>query len=125
MTYGLENYFYQTPEPGQTTRQISVENAVSDGFPGNLTETITLLPAGQLPSVLIKDGEQITEEWEIPESAEAPVKEGEELGTVRYSLDGTLLLECPAVADRDVGERTFQACVRWLRDQFFLGSQKH
>ena len=45
----------------------------------------------------------------IPESAEAPVKEGEELGTVRYSLDGTLLLECPVVADRDVaGERTFR-----------------
>lgn len=120
MTYGLENYFYQTPDPEQTTRQIRVENAVSDGFPGDFDETLTLLPVGQMPSVLMKEGEEITEEWEIPESVEAPVKEGEELGTVRYSLDGTLLMECPAAAARDVEERTFLVCIRWVRDLFFL-----
>ena len=102
MTYGLENYFYKTDDAGRKTRQISVENAAADGFPGDLTETVTLLPDGQPPSVLRKEGEEITEEWEIPESVEAPIEKGEELGTVRYSLDGTLLLECRATADRDV-----------------------
>ena len=67
MTYGLENYFYRdSGDPKQTTRQISVKNAVSDGYPGDTAKTLTLLPAGQLPSVLMKEGEEITEEWEIP-----------------------------------------------------------
>lgn len=121
MTYGLENYFYRTPDTKQTTRQISVKNAVSDGYPGDTAKTLTLLPAGQLPSVLMKEGEEITEEWEIPESVEAPVKEGETLGSVRYRLDGILLMECPAAAECAVEERTFLVCVRWLKDRFFLG----
>ena len=77
MTYGLENYFYKTDDAGRKTRQISVENAAADGFPGDLTETVTLLPDGQPPSVLQKEGEEITEEWEIPESVEAPIEKGE------------------------------------------------
>ena len=52
---------------------------------------------------------------------EAPVKEGEELGTVRYTLDGTLLLECPVIAGQEVEERTFSVCADWLKDSFFLG----
>ena len=120
MTYGLENYFYKTDDAGRKTRQISVENAAADGFPGDLTETVTLLPDGQPPSVLRKEGEEITEEWEIPESVEAPIEKGEELGTVRYSLDGTLLLECRATADRDVKERTFSVCAEWIKDRFFF-----
>ena len=51
-------YSYQTRNRGRRHGRFLCRNAVSDGFPGNLTETITLLPAGQLPSVLIKDGEQ-------------------------------------------------------------------
>lgn len=120
MTYGLENYFYKTDDAGRKTRQISVENAAADGFPGDLTETVTLLPDGQPPSVLRKEGEEITEEWEIPESVEAPIEKGEELGTVRYSLDGTLLLECRTTADRDVKERTFSVCAEWIKDRFFF-----
>ena len=120
MTYGLENYFYKTDDAGRKTRQLSVENAAADGFPGDLTETVTLLPDGQPPSVLRKEGEEITEEWEIPESVEAPIEKGEELGTVRYSLDGTLLLECRATADRDVKERTFSVCAELIKDRFFF-----
>ena len=120
MTYGLDNYFYKTDDAGRKTRQISVENAAADGFPGDLTETVTLLPDGQPPSVLRKEGEEITEEWEIPESVEAPIEKGEELGTVRYSLDGTLLLECRATADRDVKERTFSVCAECIKDRFFF-----
>ena len=120
MTYGLENYFYETDDTEQKPRKISVENAAADGFPGNLTEAIILLPTSLPPSVLRKEGEEIKEEWEIPESVEAPVEKGEELGTVRYSLNGTLLLECPVTADRNVKERTFSVCVKWLRDRFFF-----
>ena len=69
----------------------------------------------------MRKGEEIMEEWNVPESVEAPVKEGEELGTVRYTLDGTLLLECPVIAGQEVEERTFSVCADWLKDRFFLG----
>ncbi len=121
MTYGLENYFYQTAGAESRERQILVENAVSVDFPAERSESISLLPAARPPSALVRKGEEIMEEWNVPESVEAPVKEGEELGTVRYTLDGTLLLECPVIAGQEVEERTFSVCADWLKDRFFLG----
>lgn len=120
MNYGLENYFYREWDEKPMSRQVTVENAVTEDFPEKCLETLSLVPSENPPVVLVKEEEQIREEWDVPKKVEAPVKEGQQLGTLRYSLNGTLLLECPVTAEREVKERTFSVCVSWLKDQFFL-----
>lgn len=122
MTYGLENYFYQTAETDHEDGRILVKNGVFGDFPDDQEHSIALQSVGEPPAALIKEGEQIEEEWDVPEAVEAPVKEGEEVGTVCYSLDGTILLKCPVTAGQSVEKRTFAVCAGWLKDRFFLGN---
>lgn len=121
MTYGLENYFYQDVAEETESPQITVRNAVSDSFPEKKEVTINLVPAREPPSVLLREGEQIKVKWDVPKSVLAPVEKGDKLGTLRYSLNGTVLFECPAAAQREVKERTFSLCMSWLSDRFLFG----
>lgn len=121
MNYGLDNYFYQDADEETEERRIPVENAFSGGFPNTSGETVSLRSLEEPPPALVKKGEEIVTEWEIPSSVEAPVREGQEIGTVRYSLNGQVLLECPVIAEKDVRQRTLSVCASWIKDRFFLG----
>lgn len=123
MEYALENYHYR--EIGAEPEQISlkVENGASDGFPSAAPARLEMAAETAPFRVLMKNGEDVTVEYDVPESVAAPVEEGETLGKIVYSLDGETIREYPVTAAENVRERNFSICFSYTRSRFFLNGQ--
>ena len=66
---------------------------------------------------------KITTVVDIPESLEAPIKKGQEIGKMMAVIDGKAVASVPIVATSDVEEsgfmsRTWQRVVRWAKNLF-------
>ena len=123
MEYALENYHYR--EIGAEPEQISlkVENGASDGFPSAAPARLEMAAEFAPFWVLLKNGEDVTVEYDVPESVAAPVEEGETLGKIVYRLEGETIREYPVTAAESVRERDFSICFSYTRSRFFLNGQ--
>ncbi len=123
MEYALENYHYR--EIGAEPEQISlkVENGASDGFPSAAPARLEMAAESAPFRVLLKSGEDVTVEYDVPESVAAPVEEGETLGKIVYRLEGETIREYPVTAAESVRERDFSICFSYTRSRFFLNGQ--
>lgn len=123
MEYALENYYYR--EIGAEPEQISlkVENGASDGFPSAAPARLEMAAESAPFRVLLKSGEDVTVEYDVPESVAAPVEEGETLGKIVYRLEGETIREYPVTASESVRERDFSICFSYTRSRFFLNGQ--
>lgn len=123
MEYALENYHYR--EIGAEPEQISlkVENGASDGFPSAAPARLEMAAESAPFRVLLKSGEDVTVEYDVPESVAAPVEEGETLGKIVYRLEGETIREYPVTAAESVRERDFSICFSYTRRRFFLNGQ--
>ena len=123
MEYALENYHYR--EIGAEPEQISlkVENGASDGFPSAAPARLETAAETAPFRVLLKNGEDVTVEYDVPESVAAPVEEGETLGKIVYRLEGKTIREYPVTAAESVRERDFSICFSYTRSRFFLNGQ--
>lgn len=122
MDYALENYQYREFGMEEETVSVVVENGTAGGFPGAGGVQIEASAETELFRVLLKSGEEIDVEYDVPESVEAPVEKGQTLGTVVYSLNGGTLREYPLAADASVRKRDFSVCLSYIRDCFFLAA---
>ena len=122
MDYALENYQYREFGTEEETVSVVVENGTAGGFPGADGVQIGASAETEPFRVLLKSGEEIDVEYDVPESVEAPVEKGQTLGTVIYSLNGGTLREYPLTADASVRKRDFSVCLSYIRDCFFLAS---
>lgn len=122
MDYALENYQYREFGMEEETVSVVVENGTAGGFPGADGVQIGASAETEPFRVLLKSGEEIDVEYDVPESVEAPVEKGQTLGTVIYSLNGGTLREYPLTADASVRKRDFSVCLSYIRDCFFLAS---
>ena len=123
MEYALENFHYR--EIGAELDQISlnVENGASDGFPSAAPVRLETAAETAPFRVLLKNGEDVAVEYDVPERVAAPVEEGEALGKIVYSLNGETLREYPVTAAESVRERDFSICFSYTRSCFFLNRQ--
>ena len=122
MDYALENYQYREFGTEEETVSVVVENGTAGGLPGADGVQIGASAETEPFRVLLKSGEEIDVEYDVPESVEAPVEKGQTLGTVVYSLNGGTLREYPLTADASVRKRDFSVCLSYIRDCFFLAS---
>ena len=122
MDYALENYQYREFGMEEETVSVVVENGAAGGFPGADGVQIGASAETEPFRVLLKSGEEIDVEYDVPESVEAPVEKGQTLGTVIYSLNGGTLREYPLTADASVRKRDFSVCLSYIRDCFFLAA---
>ena len=122
MDYALENYQYREFGMEEETVSVVVENGTAGGFPGAGGVQIGASAETEPFRVLLKSGEEIDVEYDVPESVEAPVEKGQTLGTVIYSLNSGTLREYPLTADASVRKRDFSVCLSYIRDCFFLAS---
>ena len=96
MNYGFSNYSYKSfGNKGETVKQLAVTKGLS--------ETINAVYETS-PSFLIKKGEEsgITYEINLNESVQAPISQGQILGTIKYTLNGTELASINLVAETSV-----------------------
>ena len=122
MDYALENYQYREFGTEEETVSVVVENGTAGGFPGADGVQIGASAETEPFRVLLKSGEEIDVEYDVPESVEAPVEKGQTLGTVVYSINGGTFREYPLTADASVRKRDFSVCLSYIRDCFFLAS---
>ena len=96
LDYGFSNYSYKSfGNQGETVKQIAVTKGLS--------KTVNAVYETS-PSFLIKKGEEsgITYEINLNESVQAPVSQGQTLGTIKYSLNGIELGSVNIVAETSV-----------------------
>ena len=120
MQYGLDNYLLRQVDAEDMTFSVRVENGFTDGFPDPEPAELTVSAEAEPFQVLLKNGEDVRRECTVPEIISAPVKEGDVLGTVTFSIDGIILQEYPVKADETVGVRDAASCIRYVRDLFLM-----
>jgi len=96
LDYGFNNYSYKSfGNQGDIIKSIPVTKGISQEV-NSIFETS--------PSFLIKKGEEsgITYELNLTDSIQAPVTQGQQLGTIKYYLNGTELATVSLVAEASV-----------------------
>lgn len=69
--------------------------------------------------ILLKEDEKVTCHLRLEESLAAPVKKGQKIGTVTFSLGELVLDNYNVTADRNIGKITYLWCVNKVFDDFF------
>ena len=96
LDYGFNNYSYKSfGTQGEVVKSIVVTKGISQEI-NAIYETS--------PSVLIKKGEEsgITYELNLNDSIQAPITQGQQLGTIKYYLNGSELETVSLVAESSV-----------------------
>lgn len=96
LDYGFSNYSYKSfGTQGEIVKSVTVTKGVS-------TQVNAVYETS--PSFLIKRGEEsgITYELNLNDSIQAPVTQGQQLGSIKYSLNGTELETVSLVAETSV-----------------------
>lgn len=96
LDYGFSNYSYKSfGTKGEIVKQLAITKGV--------TETVNAIYESE-PSFLIKKGEEsgITYEISLDDYIQAPVSQGQILGTIKYSLNGTELTNVNIVAETSI-----------------------
>ena len=114
LDYGFANYALVTPDLDVELTPIPVKLGVE--------ETVTPVLADDTP-VLIDKGKQagVTRTVELAEELEAPVEQGQQVGTLRIEADGELLKEIPLVAQTEVPRLTYWQVARDLLQAVCMG----
>lgn len=123
LDYGEDNFDYE-----KFWKELKFpEVPVKDGVEKNSTFGDTAVVSG-IPSVsekeknkkiLMKKGEKISCRLEMPEKLQAPVKKGNRIGTLIYSLGEEELASYPVLADRNVEKVSYGWCVDQVFHDFF------
>lgn len=120
MRYGMEHYHrkevtLQTPLP---------DLSVKGGAPvsGRLGEEalVRLEAVKSRVTLLLREGEELVPEAELPGTVDAPVRRGEKMGQVVWTLDGQVMASQEVTAARDVKERTPGWCLCRVMERFFV-----
>ena len=128
LNYGLESYMYRDVlDHSWNPGQIEVADGVYDGMlqvksSARLTLTSPALdPARSLPA-LLKETEIPEKDIFLPELLKAPVKKGEKVGSVTYSIDGSLLAEYPVYAAETIEKIDYGWCMEKVAERLFCHS---
>ena len=124
MTYAIENYSYREIDPafGQdlAALTINVKNGYTGGFPLDAPVKTGLTSRGDPVRILLKHDEKIENEVQLMDNICAPLQKGQQIGEITYSVNGSRIASYPLYAEKTVAERTFNVCLYYIRDLFFL-----
>ena len=113
LDYGFNNYSYKCfASQGEVVKSVIVTKGVS-------TEVNAVYETS--PSFLIKKGEEsaITYELNINDSIQAPVTQGQQLGTIKYSLNGNELQTVSLIAESSVEKVGLFNMSKYIFDSWF------
>lgn len=105
MKYGLSNYQYmQVYEKKTDFEPVVVENGRAAA--GERAYVQLEMEENQL-DVLMKNGEKPDVSYDLPDKLTAPVKKGEAVGSVKYSIDGKILAVYPVLTQNSVNKTDY------------------
>ena len=120
-SYGMERYEYRDIYEKQEFQNISVQNGIDEeGTPyGNAQVAVYVDDEEQSLMYLLCEQDEVEVRVRIADVLAAPVAKHEEVGTVGYYLNGTLIKQSSVVTEESVKERTFGFICTYLL-QIFL-----
>lgn len=113
LDYGFSNYSYKSfGNQGETVKQVAIAKGIS--------ETVNAVYETS-PSFIIKKGEEsgITYDITLNDTVQAPVSQGQQLGTIKYSLNGTELESVNLVAETSVGKIDLISMTKHIFNNWF------
>ena len=114
LDYGFANYQSLTAElPADAPKTLPVARGAEETVELSYTAPGSFLAAKG-------DDAQLEVQLALPESVEAPVAAGQQLGTVTVLRGGQTLAECPVAAANDVAALSFGLCFRRLVEALLL-----
>ena len=131
MNYGIETFFEECIEDSQKESgipmQIPVHNGQTEGVGQQAYVGVEVVPAepeediwANAENVLLKEGERVQFDYQLPEKLEAPVRKGEIVGKVTYTVDGNIYRQKDIVLTEDVKKVDFKWCFEKVFD-IYLG----
>lgn len=117
-TYGLEHFKLRDVFQEESLPEIPVTGGLCWEEEGNCQErtgaSMHLTEEEMHLPLLLKEDEEVLITKKIPSVLQAPVREGQKIGTIDYSLNGTVVKQFPVYADRGVEQMTFSRVVRHI-----------
>lgn len=113
LDYGFSNYSYKSfGNQGETVKQVAIAKGIS--------ETVNAVYETS-PSFIIKKGEEsgITYEITLNDTVQAPVSQGQQLGTIKYSLNETELESVNLVAETSVDKIDLLSMTKHIFNNWF------
>ena len=113
LDYGFSNYSYKSfGNQGETVKQVAITKGVSESV-NAVYETS--------PSFLIKKGEEssITYEITLNDTVQAPISQGQQLGTIKYSLNEISLGSINLVAESSVEKINLLSMTKHILNDWF------
>ena len=122
--YGMERYQYRDIYEPQNFADIPVRNGIAgeQGTPFEEAQvSVTLRAEGESLPYLLCEADQVEVKTRVESVLDAPVKAGEEVGSVSYFLNGELVKRYAVCTDTAVEERSFLWILEYiLKLAFFL-----
>lgn len=113
LDYGFNTFSYKSfATKGEVFKSIPVTKGTAD--------TINAIYESS-PSFLIKKGEEssITYEINLPESIQAPITQGQQLGTISYYLNNDKIAEVSLIAENSINKISFINIMKSLFSNWF------
>lgn len=115
-SYGLDNYRMRDVFRDEPLPNVPVTGGLCWEEEGNCREAtgvcLGLSEEEKHLPILLGEDEMVQVNVRIPSILNAPVREGQKIGTVDYSLKGALVKQYPVYADRGVEKMTISRVVR-------------
>ena len=113
MESGIDSYSYHDVfDQSFQGATIPVEGGHYEGYPKEGEATVNLVLGVQEESrhlwVLLRQDEHVSVSYELPDSLQAPVSEGEEVGNVTYRLSGETLAVYPVSVSQSIERIDYQ-----------------
>lgn len=122
--YGMERYEYRDIYEQKEFRDISVKNGIDPESQSPYKEAyvpVRIEDEGEInmPYLLCEEDE-VEVRVKIASALQAPVEKNEEIGTVCYYLNGSLIRRCPVITTEKVEKRTYGWIYTYLLNIFLL-----
>lgn len=122
MNYGLKHYQYQNVWQDVEPGTLKVYNGIDSQAPFETETEVPLTVVGEDKewNMLLKDNEKVVMQWKKEETAEAPVKKGQKVGEVQYTLNGEQLKTYDITAQCSIPEKTAKWYIKTVFGMYFL-----
>lgn len=126
--YGMEHYAYYDIYEAQSLPEMTVNGSLSEGRDAVYAEgTVSLRVENCGESsirCLLGENDRVEVRTTLRKTLQAPVEEGEKIGSVSYYLNGDLIREYAVLAENAVRERTFGSVLTFLVNQYLCVLRK-
>ena len=121
LEYGKENFHKEVYWQEPVLPEISVKDGVpgSDGQMASVSGVIEADDSDKKKEVLLKDSEKVTCNVRLQKELAAPVKKGQTIGQVTFSIGELVLDDYFVGADRNIVKITYLWCVNKVFHDFF------